>query len=209
MYIPKQFGLTNPDIIARFIRENGFATLVSGGMEYPYATHIPIELEHNAKGEQILTGHLAKANPHWKSFESHPLVTAIFLSDVNHYISSSWYDHPNAPTWNYISVHVSGRIKILDKQQTWDAVKRLTDRYESISSKPVSLETLPPAIQSEISGVIAFEIEIDHIDAVCKMSQNRDDKNYRLILQELRKLADPKALLLADMMEELRNSASV
>jgi transcriptional regulator len=98
MYVPKQFRITDPALIERFIHENGFATLISAGSTYPSATHIPLELELNAAGEQLLTGHMAKGNPHWELFESNPHVTAVFLSDINHYISSSWYDHPNAPT---------------------------------------------------------------------------------------------------------------
>jgi transcriptional regulator len=185
MYIPEQFKLSDKAIIEQFVRENGFATLISQGSEYPGATHIPLELELNDQGEQILTGHMAKANPQWQQFAQHSKVTAVFLSDINHYISSSWYDHPNAPTWNYISVHISGSVEIIVGQKKWAAVKRLTDRYEQISKKPISLDTLPKAIQAEIS-------------------QNRDDKNYALIINELRQLGDKKSALLADVMEKFR-----
>ncbi len=139
---------------------------------------------------------MAQGNPQWKLFAAYPKVTAIFLSDINHYISSSWYDHPNAPTWNYMSVHISGTVTIIEGEKKWNAVKRLTDRYEQISKNPISLDTLPPKIQSEIAGLVAFEIKIEKIEAAFKLSQNRDDKNYALIIAELRKLGDKKSAVL-------------
>jgi transcriptional regulator len=101
-------------------------------------------------------------------------------------------------------VQVYGSIRILDQQETWHAVKRLTDRYEQTSKQPVSLETLPQSVLNELAGVVAFEIKVEEIDAVCKMSQNRDDKNYALVIEQLRKLDDKKALLVADIMDKLR-----
>jgi transcriptional regulator len=38
------------------------------------------------------------------------------FSGPHSYISSSWYDHENVPTWNYIAVHVYGKIKLLKRQ---------------------------------------------------------------------------------------------
>ena len=35
------------------------------------------------------------------------------------YVSSSWYDHENVPTWNYIAVHVYGKIKIIEGEQLY------------------------------------------------------------------------------------------
>ncbi|HYG39997.1 MAG TPA: FMN-binding negative transcriptional regulator [Cytophagales bacterium] len=80
MYIPKYFEVTDRKIIEQFIRENSFATIISSGNEFPTATHIPIELEVNEKGETVLWGHISKANSQWKLFESNPNVLVIFLS---------------------------------------------------------------------------------------------------------------------------------
>lgn len=98
MYVSKYFEIKARPEIERFIKETTLATLVSQGDKFPVATHIPLELEDNEKGETVLAGHVAKANHHWKLFESQPNVLAIFQSPVHHYISSSWYNHPNVPT---------------------------------------------------------------------------------------------------------------
>ncbi|SEF39789.1 Putative FMN-binding domain-containing protein [Algoriphagus boritolerans DSM 17298 = JCM 18970] len=33
------------------------------------------------------------------------------------YISSSWYNHENVPTWNYLAVHVYGKIRIIEGEE--------------------------------------------------------------------------------------------
>ncbi|MCL4512139.1 MAG: FMN-binding negative transcriptional regulator [Bacteroidetes bacterium] len=99
MYAPKFFEIKDWPETERFIRETGLATLVSRGSEFPMATHIPLELEEGENSRAILSGHVARANHHWKLFETQPNVLAIFQSPVHHYISSSLYNHPNVPTW--------------------------------------------------------------------------------------------------------------
>ena len=70
MHIPKTFEITDYKIIEQFIKENGFATLITNGSAFPTGTHIPLELEENEKSEKILAGHISKANPQWQEFEN-------------------------------------------------------------------------------------------------------------------------------------------
>ena len=42
MYIPGHFNETDPAVIARLIRDNGFATLISGAGDALVATHLPL-----------------------------------------------------------------------------------------------------------------------------------------------------------------------
>ena len=201
MYIPKYFEITDDKIIEQFIKENGLATIITKGSDYPVGTHIPIELEINEKGEKVLWGHISKANPHGKEFKTFPNVLVIFLSNVNHYISSSWYGHPNAPTYNYLSVHVYGKLKILEGEMLWESVRRLTNKYEKNSANPVSLDTLPASVQKQMNGIVGFEISIDKMEAAFKLSQNRNDEDFKNIINELRLSNQLSASLMADVME--------
>ncbi|AXY74359.1 FMN-binding negative transcriptional regulator [Paraflavitalea soli] len=204
MHIPGFFKVEDQTVVEQFIRENSFATIVSQGSTYPVASHIPVELEVNEKGEQVLWGHLSRANPQWKLFEQYPEVLVIYMSPLHHYISSSWYDHANAPTWNYVSVQVTGRISLADGAKTWESLRRLTDKYEQDSENPVSLDTMPPDVQRQVKGVVVFEVQIDKIEAAFKLSQNRDDKNFQAILEQLNKKEDAIARLLATLMKQMR-----
>ena len=185
MYVPKYFRVDDDAEIEKFISENGFATLITGG-EYPAATHIPIALEQNEAGEKVLRGHIARANPQWKTFETNTNVLVVFLSHVHHYISSSWYDHQNVSTWNYMSVQVSGKIKIIDGAELHGMLDRITSKYETISANPRLLDSLPADyVDKHMKAIVGFEVKIEKIEASYKLSQNRDEKNLQNIIREL------------------------
>ncbi len=206
MWILKPFQVDDRSLIEDFVKKNGLATLITTGNEYPEATHVPIEWETSDTGEQILRGHLSKSNTQWQHFLNHPKVLVIFQSPVQHYISSSWYSHPNAPTWNYMSVHITGEVKIIEGEELWNSVSRLTDKYEKPVQNPVSLNTLPTSVQKQMQGVVGFEIKIDNIQASFKMSQNRSDEDYKNIVKELYKLGTTFSCLMADALKLNRPS---
>jgi transcriptional regulator len=202
MHIPGLFEIKDTALIHQFIKEIGFATLVTANNAYPVATHIPLELEINEKGEWVLWGHVSKTNPQWKMFEHFPTVLAIFLSPINSYISSSWYSHANAPTWNYMSVHISGNIKIIEGEKLWESIRRLTNKYEKNSANPVSLDTLPPSVQKQMNGLVGFEISMDKVEAAFKLSQNRNETDFKNIINQLRLSKNRNEQLMADAMEQ-------
>ncbi|MEO6303256.1 MAG: FMN-binding negative transcriptional regulator [Bacteroidia bacterium] len=202
MHIPSLFEIKDKDLIHQFIKETGFATLITANGAYPVATHIPLELEINEKGESVLWGHISKTNPQWKMFQNFPKILAIFLSPVNSYVSSSWYNHPNAPTWNCMSVHVSGTIKVIEGDELWESVRRLTNRYEKNMANPVSLDTLPASVQKQMNGIVGFEISMDKVEAAFKLSQNRNETDFKNILEELRSSKNRNEQLMADAMEQ-------
>ena len=204
MYIPDLYKNENQTEIEQFIHENGFAILVNQTNGKLWATHIPLLLETGADGKKILSGHLSKNNPQAESFKTNDEVLALF-SGPNTYISSSWYDHENVPTWNYLSVHVYGKVSILDESQTLLSLKKLTEKYEAKSENPVRVENLSPKTIAEAQGVICFEIEITAFEAQKKLSQNRDDKNYFNIILELEKSGDSQAKAIAKEMRKNRS----
>src|SRR6187402_3094913 len=107
MYIPREYKNEDLASVKEFIQSNGFAILVSEAEGKPWATHLPLVLDTNSEGKDILFGHISKANKQWKDFDPDKEVLAIF-SGPHAYISSSWYDHVNVPTWNYLAVHIYG-----------------------------------------------------------------------------------------------------
>jgi transcriptional regulator len=138
-----------------------------------------------------------------ESFQVNDEVLAIF-SGAHSYISSSWYDHENVPTWNYLAVHVYGKLTIYNHEQAVDSLKRLVDKYEAKSKNPIRIEDLSSKTMREARGIIAFEIEITAIEAQKKLSQNRDDKNYKNIISELEKTNDNQAIAIANEMKKNR-----
>jgi transcriptional regulator len=170
MYIPDHFREVRPEVLHDAIRRIGFATLVTQGLE---ANHLPMLLEGN-----ILRGHVARANPVWKAGEGEAL--AIFLGP-HAYVSPSWYPSKAetgkaVPTWNYITVHVKGRIRWL-RDGVWlrAHVTALSEAHESPRPEPWTIDEAPESyIESMLKGIVGFELEITQLDGKYKLTQNRD-----------------------------------
>jgi transcriptional regulator len=201
MYIAKSNRNENPEELRQFIQENGFGLLISQVEGKPWATHVPMVL--SADGRK-LTGHLARGNKQWKDFEKESDVLAVF-SGPHAYVSSSWYDHENVPTWNYIAVHVSGKIKIVEGEELMESLKDLTNKYEKASACPVSVEKMSPEfLKVELRGIVAFEINIEKLEGAYKLSQNRDDKNFARVIDELELRKEDGSSKIASAMREIR-----
>ena len=109
------------------------------------------------------------------------------------------------PTWNYIAVHVYGRIKLLEGEQLQEALRRLVNKYEVHSKNPVSMDTMPKEfVKKEMKGVVGFEISIDRMEGAWKLSQNRNDANFQQIITELENLNNINASQVADEMKKMR-----
>ena len=175
-----------PEII-EFIRKHAFATLVTQVNQRPLATHLPLILDQNDAGQPVLTGHLARANQQWKAFSDQPEVLVMFQGP-HAYISSSWYNHENVPTWNYLAVHVYGKIRIISDDELWNHLKKLVDTYEEGRRNQVRIEKMSKNyLEGQIRALVGFEIIISEVQASAKLSQNRDETNYENIITELEK----------------------
>jgi transcriptional regulator len=204
MYIPKINEEHDQERIMDFIRKNSFAVLVNSNNNVPTATHIPIELAFDEKNALILRGHVAKANPHWQLWQQ-PSQALVIFSGAHSYISSSWYEKSNVSTWNYLAVHVSGEIRIVDDETLYESLKALTNKYEKHQEKPLYFEQLgEDEIRKQMRGIVGFEIKVAHIEAKAKLSQNRNDKDYKHIVEKLNKTDDFQAHEIADEMEKRR-----
>jgi transcriptional regulator len=133
---------------------------------------------------------MSKANGLWKILDKNPEEVLVIFQGPHTYISPTWYNHVNVPTWNYQSVHVYGRPRVItDKSISYGILKRLMDRYEPTG--PSRMEALPSDfVEKEIKGIIAFQIEVTQIEASYKLSQNRDDESYQNIVTQLEKRTD-------------------
>jgi len=208
MYInPINLWEDEPAIIA-FIRQNAFATLITQGAKRPNATHLPLFLDQDEKGDAVLTGHFAKANPQWKSIPEQGEVLVMFHGP-HAYISSSWYNHENVPTWNYLSVHVYGEIKLIEGKELINHLKKLVDTYEVGRPNRVSVEGMSETyLEKEIRGLVGFEISIKEVQASAKLSQNRDEVNYNNIVNHLAQSENYLDQKISEQMQEFKNRKS-
>ena len=203
MYTPKLYREEDRAKIIKFLRQNEFAIVVAYDGEKPTASHLLVEVFE--EGEKLfINGHMSRVNPLWKTFEKNAEVLTIFHGPHT-YISPTWYNHVNVPTWNYQAVHVYGKPRIVeDYDETFQILKGLTRRHEGTSH--YSLESLPQDfVEKQIKGIVAFQIEVTRIEANYKLSQNRNDEDYRNIVAQLDAREDEMSHGVAEAMKAQRS----
>jgi transcriptional regulator len=207
MYIHPLNSWETETEVQEFIQKNAFATLYSQVDGKPWATHLPVFLEKKSNGKFILHGHLAKANPQWKQLAQAGEVLVVFQGP-HAYISSSWYTHENVPTWNYLAVHVYGKVRLIEGEELMHHLKSLVDQYETGRPNRVQVETMTPTyLEGQIRALVGFEIEIKEIQASAKLSQNRDDENYERIVQRLEQSSLASDQEVAEEMRKRRHTS--
>lgn len=206
MYTPKLYREEDRIRILEFLQQNEFATVVAYDGERPVAGHLLVEVVEE-DGQLYVNSHMSRANPLWKTFERNSEILVIFLGPHT-YISPTWYNHVNVPTWNYQAVHLYGKPRLVtDDDETYRLLTRLIDRHEK--SGHYRMETLPREfVEKEIRGVMAFQVEVTRIEANYKLSQNRDDEDYRNIITNLEQRGDEMSSGVAEAMKKQRPPAS-
>lgn len=172
MYLPNHFRTDEPETLSAFIETFSFATLVCAVGDSSFATHLPLLLDRE---RNMLLGHVARANPHWRSFDGETECLAIFTGP-HAYISPSWYAAvPAVPTWNYAAVHAYGNPTLTDAAGTAAIVDALVAKYESPRSEPWP-NNLPPDFRERLlAAIVGFEMPIGRIEGKFKLGQNRSE----------------------------------
>jgi len=201
MYISSLYREEDRAKIMEFLKQNEFATLVTHDGDKPIASHLLFEVTDDGKS-LFLNGHMSKANPLWKTFESNPEVLVIFQGPHT-YISPTWYNHVNVPTWNYQAVHLYGIPRIVDGEEYHAMLSRLIAQHEGGTN--YRFESLPQDfVGKQVNGTVGFQIKVTRIEANYKLSQNRNDEDYHNIIERLNERDDEMSHAVAEAMRRQR-----
>ena len=179
--------------LLEFVRLHPFGMLVTARENVPVATHVPFLLA--AEGNKtVLRTHLSRANQQWKGLDGQTDVLAVF-GGPHAYISPRWYDHVNVPTMNYVAVHAYGKPRLIEEAaQVYALLKSQIEQFET-QPEAYNIGTLPGKfLADEMRGLVALELVVDRWEGNFKLSQNRDEKNYRNIVAELGKTGNPTGI---------------
>jgi transcriptional regulator len=176
MYRPATADRNDPAVANEIIDAHPFALLITADASGALTTsHLPI-----LRDEDCLVGHVALQNPHARL----EAATALAIFQGPHgYVSPTWYGRPeqHVPTWNYVAVHVSGRLEALKAEETALAVDRMVERFEAVW-------TVAPDVSGKLSGGIrGFRLRMDHVETRLKLSQNRDEADAVRVSERFRR----------------------
>jgi transcriptional regulator len=182
MYVPPAFrddDLASQHAMMRDARLANFVTATAEGL---IATPLPLFLDATEGPQGVLYGHMARANPQWRTIPVGDAM-AIFMGP-DAYVTPSWYVTKQetgkvVPTWNYVAVHAYGPVEYFeDSGRLLDVVRRLTDLQELARAAPWAVTDAPEEfVQSQLRGIIGLRMPITRLDGKRKMSQNRSSED--------------------------------
>jgi len=181
-YPPARHLESNPEKLYAVIERCRFATLISADNGEPIVTHVPLILDRTRGAKGTLFGHMDRGNPHLDLLGKTPAL-ALFHGPQS-YISPHVYTTVQLPTWNSITVHVRGKVRLLT------CPNALLSGLASISetdTRPGAyrLDLEHPAIDRLTHYIVGFEIEIEELIGRFKLSQDRNQTDQRLAAIEL------------------------
>lgn len=188
MYNIPYFKASQHKDVIDFMQNNPFVTICgvdANGL--PVATHIPILIKQEAD-KIILSGHIMRKQDHANAFEINNNVLVIF-SAPSAYVSASWYTTKNmGSTWNYQTVHARGKIEIKGEAHLRQLLTNLTLYFEKDPESPTQVKNLSEEyMQQNMKAIYSFDIVVQDLQHVFKLSQNRDEASHTNIQNELSK----------------------
>lgn len=206
MYNLPYYKEKDSEEVLQFMKEYPFIFLTGVDADNkPVATQVPVFIDEK-DGKLFLTGHIMKHTDHHKAFLVNKEVLAVFTGPHT-YISATWYSNPHqASTWNYMSVHAKGTIRFGDGEELVAILKRLTLHYENQNPESSTIydNLSPEYLTPLLKAIVSFEVEIESMEHVFKLSQNRDEKSYDNIIEKLKE-QEGDAQKIGLIMEERKN----
>lgn len=181
MYPPPHHQLHDIEKMILVIKHFPLGMLITAIDGSPYVTHIPFIYNETSKK---LVAHLDRSNPQMETLKDGAEVTVVFKGPDT-YISPSIYTTPQLPTWNYIIVHITGKLKLLNDAAT--AKQTMIDMTEFLEgeNQKFTLKEDNSRMERLIDYIQAFEIEITNWEGKFKLSQDKNATDFENAKQAL------------------------
>jgi transcriptional regulator len=180
MYVPPMYRASGPEQTWEVVRTNPLAVLISNGPREPYATHLPLVPRDDESGDlvgAILWGHLNRANPHWAALADAQAATpakAIFSGPGSYVSPADYPPGPAAPTWDFVSVHLTGELTVLPAgDESLAVVRRTVDLLEGGFGRGWDQSGSTDYFRSIVRGVGAFAFRVVAAETMLKLSQEK------------------------------------
>jgi transcriptional regulator len=198
MYIPPLFREDDRATLNAMISDARLSIMISNGADgLPEISYLPLLFDPAEGASGSLLGHVARANPHWKSLAETGKATVIFKG-ADAYVSPAWYPtkqvhHRHVPTWNYEAVHAICRVEVFDDAtRLRDVVTRLTDRYEAGRAEPWTIDQAPADyVAAMLKAIVGVKLTIEDLQGKRKLSQNREPVDRHGVRDALAVSAEP------------------
>lgn len=183
-----RYLMTDAQEVARLIRNHPWATFVSATSTGLVASHYPVLLDETAATLTVLS-HFGRPDDELHELGQHQML--VIVQGPHDYISPSWYPPGDlVPTWNHVTAHLYGTPDLLDEEENYAVLSRLTDHFEQHRPGGRSLHEDEAATRRAAKGTTGLRLCVDRFDARAKLSQNKSLEVRATITTQLAKLAD-------------------
>lgn len=180
------FAMTDVAEIRRLIELNPFATIVSATPDGLVASHYAALLDEG-RDDLTIVAHVGRPDDLIHGLGERELL--VIFEGPHGYISPGWYgDGTQVPTWNFVSVHLSGVPELLSPEENLRVLERLVAHFESRLPQPRLLWQPPndPAFVERLEkGTVGFRLTPTKVVAKRKLSQNKTPEVVHTIIAEL------------------------
>lgn len=179
MYPPKHHQDSDINHIIDVIKTYPLATIISVKDNEPLITHLPLVFDDGK-----LIGHIDIYNPQTEYLKDNNDITILFYGPQC-YISPSVYSTTQLPTYNYIRVHLKGKVKAIESREALkQSLITMTEFLEAPNPK-YTLEPDNPRLEANLSYIKMFEVNITHWEGKFKLSQDKHPKDTKAAREEL------------------------
>jgi transcriptional regulator len=120
--------------------------------------------------------HLVRSNP---IARLDGVAGVIAVSGPDGYVSPDWYGvEDQVPTWNYVAVHIRGRLERLGDGLMRDMLDRQSAAYETrlLPKRPWTADKMSEgALDRLMRSILPFRLHVERIDATWKLNQNKTE----------------------------------
>ncbi|MFT4792190.1 MAG: transcriptional regulator [Paracoccaceae bacterium] len=160
-----------------FASARGFGTLtVAAGDAAPMISHIPFL---TVQGGTRVEAHIVRSNPIARALAGGSRAARLAVIGPDGFISPDWYGiEDQVPTWNYVAVHLTGRLSLAPADGLRDHLSRLSEHFETmLAPKPIwRLSKMTADALARLERMILpVVLEVEAIDSTWKLTQNKSE----------------------------------
>ncbi|OJX70145.1 MAG: transcriptional regulator [Micrococcales bacterium 73-13] len=166
-----RYIVEDPEWVKGLIRGNPWATIVSPTSAGLIASHYPVLLEEEAEGISLVS-HVGRPDDELHELGAHEVL--VIVQGPHAYVSPSVYGNgENIATWDHLTAHLHGVPEILDEEENYRVLERLTDHFEHGRVGARSLANDEAGSRRVAKGTTGFRLRVTRFEARAKLSQNK------------------------------------
>ncbi|MDE4304991.1 FMN-binding negative transcriptional regulator [Phaeobacter gallaeciensis] len=158
-----------------FARTRAFGVLAVSTTEAPLISHVPFLLSEDGTSADL---HLVRSNPISRMLKT-PQPARLAVSGPDGYVSPDWYGLADqVPTWNYVAVHLTGRLEQRPQDELLGLLDRQSAFYEArLLPKPPwhSDKMEPEALERLMRMIVPVRLSIETVEGTWKLNQNKPE----------------------------------